>query len=100
MGMTILESSHNLLEEPPRLVLCHLPTSHDVLEQLTREILDHHDNIGRRVDHIVAAASSSVSMTLWSDVWHDRQLYNVRMAQERKILNLGKKYKKLGGFEE
>ena len=54
MRMTILQSSHNLLEEPPRLILGHLSSPHDVFEQLSRKILYHHDYIGGCVNYVVA----------------------------------------------
>lgn len=63
VGMTVLESPHDLLKEPPRFILCHLPSSDDVFEELSGQILDHHDDIGGSVDYVVAVGISPSAMS-------------------------------------
>jgi hypothetical protein len=52
--VTVLQRAHDLLEEPPRLVLGHLSPSDDVVEKLAGEVLDDHNNVGGRGDDVVA----------------------------------------------
>lgn len=59
MRMTVLECAHNLLKEASSLVFGHLASSHNVLKQLARQILYHHYDIRRRINHIVPEPESA-----------------------------------------
>lgn len=56
--VTVVESAHDLLEEAPGLVLGHLAAPDNVLEQLSAEVLDDHDDVRRRVYDVVAIVRS------------------------------------------
>ena len=69
MRVAVVEGAHDLLEEAPRLVLGHLAPPDDVVKQLSREVLDDHDDVTRARDDVV-------------------QFDDVRVAEEGQVLDL------------
>lgn len=60
VAVAVLERAHDLLEEAARLVLGHLAAPDDVVEQLAREVLDHHNYVGGGRDDVVAVCTVSM----------------------------------------
>ena len=45
VSMTIFDRTDDLLEEPPCLILLHLPLVHDIVKQLSPSVFDDHNDI-------------------------------------------------------
>lgn len=88
--MAVIERTHDLLEEPSSFVFGHLSSLDDVFEQFAGQVLDDHDNVGRRVDDVVPVHVSWSEAVVLDLLGLEAQFDDVRMSEQAQVLNLDK----------